>query len=286
MASSKPSSLEFLNDTLLELKELMQTGLKWGDTTLQGTQRYYVVHFVKENTVEVVPEQWVEKSDGVLCCYWPRNASATMIKRGDRPNKILWEKYRISIISSTDNYSVAEQRAKRGVDTSNVESDEEPAKRAVTKPIRFHVEPPDDDGSEALQKKTNEPRQAQLTVPQLPPAPSDQELPSLLDEPVASEMPAGYIKDEDNVETVDDPYKTALNQVMEAVEARQPKESESLGQLEMLQNPAETNEELKDICETLKDSHYRKKMIRYPTLCCGLDLGSGIRRMMKIGAEE
>eukprot|EP00063_Salmo_salar_P071893 XP_014046728.1 PREDICTED: uncharacterized protein LOC106599900 isoform X3 [Salmo salar] len=141
--------------------------------TTQGTQRYYVVHLVKENTVEVVPEQWVEKRDGVLCCYWPRNASATMIKRGDQPDKILWEKYRISIFSSTDNYSVAEQRAKRGVDTSNVESDEEPAKRVVTKPIRFHVEPPDDDdGSEALQKQTNEPRQVQLPVPQLPPAPS------------------------------------------------------------------------------------------------------------------
>ncbi|KAK6318464.1 hypothetical protein J4Q44_G00117550 [Coregonus suidteri] len=75
-------------------------------------------------------------------------------------------------IARTDNYSVAEQRAKWRVDTSNVESDEEPAKRAVTKPIRFRVEPPDDDGSEALQKKTNEPRQAQLPVPQLPPAPS------------------------------------------------------------------------------------------------------------------
>lgn len=31
----------------------------------QGTQRYHVVHFVKEDTVEVVPEQWVEKRDGV-----------------------------------------------------------------------------------------------------------------------------------------------------------------------------------------------------------------------------
>lgn len=48
-------------------------------------------------------------------------------------------------IACTDNYSVAEQRAKRGVDTSNVESDEEPAKRAVTKPIRFRVEPPGED---------------------------------------------------------------------------------------------------------------------------------------------
>lgn len=47
-------------------------------------------------------------------------------------------------------------------------------------------------------------------------------------------------------------FKTVLNQVMEAIESRQPKESESLGQLEMLQNPAETNEELKDICETLR----------------------------------
>ncbi|CAB1326147.1 unnamed protein product, partial [Coregonus sp. 'balchen'] len=150
-----------------------------------GTQRYYVVHFVKENTVEVVPEQWVEKRDGVLCCYWPRNASATMIKRGDRPDKILWEKYRISIFSSTD-----------------------------------------DDGSEALQKKTNEPRQAQLTVSQLPPAPSDQELPSLLDEPVASEMPTGYIKDLQVVEImvklemIRTEFKPALNQVMEAIEAR------------------------------------------------------------------
>ncbi|CAB1329226.1 unnamed protein product, partial [Coregonus sp. 'balchen'] len=182
--------------------------------------------------------------------------------------KYYGEKYRISIFSPTDNYSVPEQRAKRGVDTSNVESDEEPAKRAVTKPIRFRVEPPDDEGSEALQKKTNEPKQAQLTVPQLPPAPSDQDLPSLFDEPVASEMPAGYIKDLQAVEMrimvklemICTEFKTALNQVMEAIEARQPKESESLWQLEMLQNPAETNEELKDICETIKDSYYRKKM--------------------------
>ncbi|CAB1345757.1 unnamed protein product [Coregonus sp. 'balchen'] len=135
-------------------------------------QRYYVVQFVKENTVEVVPEQWVEKRDGVLCCYWPRNASATMIKRGIRPDKILilWEKYRISIFSSTDNYSVAEQRAKRGVDTSNVESDEEPAKRAVTKPIRFRVEPPRED---FMMMEVKHSRKAQLTVPKLPPALSD-----------------------------------------------------------------------------------------------------------------
>ncbi|KAK6322156.1 hypothetical protein J4Q44_G00069480 [Coregonus suidteri] len=151
-------------------------------------------------------------------------------------------------IAHTDNYSVAEQRAKRGVDTSNVESDEEPAKRAVTKPIRFRVEPPvSPSGSqeEAGQDRASE---------------SDQELPSLLDEPVASEMPAGYIKDLQAVEMrimlklemIRTEFKTALNQVMEAIEARQPKESESLGQLEMLQNPAETNEELNDICETLR----------------------------------
>lgn len=87
---------------------------------------------------------------------------------------------------------------------------------------------------------------------------SDQELPSLLDEPMASEMHAGYIKDLQAVEMrimvklemIRTEFKTVLNQVLEAIEARQPKESESLGQLEMLQNPAETNEELKDICET------------------------------------
>ncbi|CAB1349507.1 unnamed protein product, partial [Coregonus sp. 'balchen'] len=155
-----------------------------------GIQRYYVVHFVKENTVEVVPEQWVEKRDGVLCCYWPRNASATMIKRGEWPDKLFWEKYRISIFSSTDNYSVAEQRTS---------------------------EEGDDDGSEALQKKTNEPRQAQLPVPQLPPAPSD--------------LQAVEMRIMVKLEMIRTEFRTALNQVMEAIEARQPKESESLGNL-------------------------------------------------------
>ncbi|CAB1345100.1 unnamed protein product, partial [Coregonus sp. 'balchen'] len=230
-----------------------------------GTQRYYVVHFVKENTVEVVPEQWVEKRDGSLisCCYWPRNASATMIKRGDRPDKILWEKQLLC----------GRATSQTGVNTSNVESDEEPAKRAVTKPIRFRVEPPDDDGSEALQKKTNEPRQAQLTVPHLPPAPSD--------------LQAVEMRIMVELEMIRTEFRTALNQVMEAIEARQPKESESLGQLEMLQNPAETNEELKDICDICETPFKMYLFIRYLTLCCCLDLGSGIRQMMrKIGTEE
>ncbi|KAM9484432.1 uncharacterized protein ACWYII_005152 [Salvelinus alpinus] len=70
---------------------------------------------------------------------------------------------------------------------------------------------------------------------------ADQELPSLLDKPVASGMPAGYIKDLQAVEMrimvklemIHTEFRTALNQVMEAIEARQPKESEYLGQLEM-----------------------------------------------------
>ncbi|CAB1320144.1 unnamed protein product, partial [Coregonus sp. 'balchen'] len=86
-------------------------------------------------------------------------------------------------IARTDNYSVAEQRAKRGVDTSNVES----AKRAVTKPIRFRM---------MIEVKHSRKRHMNPDKPsfQCPSFHQPLVLPSLLDEPVASEMPAGYIK--------------------------------------------------------------------------------------------
>ena len=89
--------------------------------------KYAVVEFVDEKTVEVVAKSWVETCDGVgfdmcyvmifcylsiiliiklnsfqeLYCYWPRTNVASRIKKLELPDKESWKKYKVRIFSYT-----------------------------------------------------------------------------------------------------------------------------------------------------------------------------------------
>ncbi|CAL8326840.1 unnamed protein product [Boreogadus saida] len=84
--------------------------------------KFSVVHFLEENEVDVAPSLWLAKSNGVLNCYWPANNASVLVRRCALPDKVLWKKYKVRVFSTTDSYSLARERARKGQDTSQVET--------------------------------------------------------------------------------------------------------------------------------------------------------------------
>ncbi|CAL8249937.1 unnamed protein product [Arctogadus glacialis] len=78
--------------------------------------KFSVVHFLEENEVDVAPSLWLAKSNGVLNCYWPANNASVLVRRCALPDKVLWKKYKVRVFSTTDSYSLARERARKGQD--------------------------------------------------------------------------------------------------------------------------------------------------------------------------
>ncbi|XP_046896215.1 uncharacterized protein LOC124480701 isoform X1 [Hypomesus transpacificus] len=62
-----------------------------------------------------------------------------MAKTSQIPDKRLWKRYKIRIISSTDNYKTARKRAMKATESSNVESEEEEKRRKRSVPSRYRT---------------------------------------------------------------------------------------------------------------------------------------------------
>ncbi|CAL8332219.1 unnamed protein product [Arctogadus glacialis] len=113
--------------------------------------KFSVVHFLEENEVDVAPSLWLAKSNGVLNCYWPANNASVLVRRCALPDKVLWKKYKVRVFSTTDSYSLARERARKGQDTSQVETVEINSRR-INVPARYQ-EPDSDDEGEVIKKK-------------------------------------------------------------------------------------------------------------------------------------
>ncbi|CAL8382698.1 unnamed protein product [Gadus morhua 'NCC'] len=113
--------------------------------------KFSVVHFLEENEVDVAPSLWLAKSNGVLNCYWPANNASVLARRCALPDKVLWKKYKVRVFSTTDSYSLARERARKGQDTSQVETVEINSRR-INVPARYQ-EPDSDDKEEVIKKK-------------------------------------------------------------------------------------------------------------------------------------
>ncbi|XP_049334336.1 uncharacterized protein LOC111195954 isoform X1 [Astyanax mexicanus] len=99
--------------------------------------RYVVVHFFDEDEVEAAPSLWIEWCDGVLYCYWPHSSASIMAKKYAAPDKNLWSKHAVRVLSETDSYAMARYRARKAQDTSNVEESDANESRKITLPHRF-----------------------------------------------------------------------------------------------------------------------------------------------------
>lgn len=94
-----------------------------------------IVIFTDENTVEVVPTNWIQNNK----CYWPSLTSDKMIstiKNHDAPNDS-WPSYPIRLVRNGTfaNYSIAQEKCRKAEYSSDINSDRslENKKRVMTK---------------------------------------------------------------------------------------------------------------------------------------------------------
>ncbi|CAB4023104.1 Hypothetical predicted protein [Paramuricea clavata] len=74
------------------------------------TTGFAVVEFVEEKSVEIICEKWIETCDGVMYSYWPQLNAKGKAKKAVIPDKELWKKYKIRVLSYTDNFKTAQKR--------------------------------------------------------------------------------------------------------------------------------------------------------------------------------
>ncbi|RXM97205.1 hypothetical protein EOD39_14720 [Acipenser ruthenus] len=86
---------------------------------------YATVEFTNENTVEVVPRNWISSEDEMLYSYWSRSNPTKRAKRKELPDKEKWLKYPLRGFVYSETYGKAVKYADRARETSNVEMDTE-----------------------------------------------------------------------------------------------------------------------------------------------------------------
>ncbi|CAL8361284.1 unnamed protein product [Arctogadus glacialis] len=253
--------------------------------------KFSVVHFLEENEVDVAPSLWLAKSNGVLNCYWPANNASVLVRRCALPDKVLWKKYKVCVFS--DSYSLARERARKGQDTSQVETVEINSRR-INVPARYQEpdsdvpSPPiitpvrvDDEGMAGVSAAGIQPHN-------ISPCESStiggetyeafQEIFSFLEGMERRIM----LK----LERMHEDLRNGNGRVMEAVESRPGRTSEAAEE-DMLEGPCQNLADLEDLCKKIADRSFKKKMIRHLSLLGGSNVGDGVRRMLKkIGTNE
>ncbi|XP_048011062.1 uncharacterized protein LOC125261445 isoform X3 [Megalobrama amblycephala] len=104
---------------------------------MESEMRYAVIKFPQDNTVDVVPSNWLEVTKEAIYCYWPRKNFTAKAKRRDTPDTTFWSKHVAVVMVYADSYEEARLKANQATVTSNLESDEEPSRRPVRPPARY-----------------------------------------------------------------------------------------------------------------------------------------------------
>ncbi|XP_056595806.1 uncharacterized protein LOC130414116 isoform X1 [Triplophysa dalaica] len=286
--------------------------------------RFYVVVFIEENSIAVTPTSWVEEVNGVLTCYWPRRNADAMSKACHRPDKELWKRYKIRILSETDNYKTARERAKKAVETSNVESEddvENMRKRKV--PVRYWT---DSEGENEMppkqRKKTSMSSQnPQPSVPK-PPSykpptditvtahPSEEDVPYLFSNDLFHENTHDIQETSHAEGAVNADLQQLIRQseqrVLLAIERMQTDVANSIERLvqaiqqnravpaststppqEIIEGPCKTTQELQVLLLKLEDTEEKRKMIQFLSMVGGSSIGDVVRRILrKIASNE
>ncbi|XP_029174597.1 uncharacterized protein LOC114943181 isoform X1 [Nylanderia fulva] len=71
------------------------------------SSKFCIVHFMEEDTVEVVPDFWIKESAGILQCQWPNTSfPAKSVIRRTIPHQD-WPVYQCRILGTFDDYDTA-----------------------------------------------------------------------------------------------------------------------------------------------------------------------------------
>ncbi|XP_056586500.1 uncharacterized protein LOC130407535 [Triplophysa dalaica] len=135
---------------------------------------FAVVKFLKTNTVDAVPTNWLERTEKTLLCYWPQKNVTAKVKRRETPDKTRWVKCKVNVLTYTDTYRKAREKVNQATITSNLESDqEEQTGRNIVIPARYLDSDTDIDEPSAKKIKKNPATSATIDhIQQMPTMPS------------------------------------------------------------------------------------------------------------------
>nr|XP_055036501.1 uncharacterized protein LOC129423983 isoform X2 [Misgurnus anguillicaudatus] len=285
---------------------------------MESDMRYAVIKFPQDNTVDVVPSNWLETTNEGIYCYWPRKNFTAKVKRRDVPDPAMWSKHLASVLVYAENYEEARLKSNQATVTSNLESDEEPSRRPVRRPARYRRPLEDSDEEdmpapkmsrtvntsrftprreffgERMSKKSipetlprntfSEPCSSGLLIRQEPE--SDREL--LFEADVSQDVPSSA--GQTNL------CSTELKKLERAMFVRLDKLEQKMSAIEtllrtvvqtsdtsceFLVNPCQSSQELDDLCLKLQDNDFRKKTVHYLSLLGGKTPGDAIRRVLR-----
>ncbi|KAL1279587.1 hypothetical protein QQF64_026260 [Cirrhinus molitorella] len=270
---------------------------------------FYIVVFTEENSIAVAPASWVEEVNGILICYWPRRNANAMAKACHRPDKELWKRYKIRILSETDNYKTARERAKKAVETSNVESEDEVGKIRKKKiPARYWT---DSEGENEIPPKQRKKASmsSQNPPPTLPKPPSYKPPTDITVTAHASEEDVPSLSNlsaNNHFHDLKQLIEQSEQRVLLAIERMQSDVTNSIERLvqaiqqncpgpasiatppqETFEGPCKTLQELQELILKLEGTEEKNRMIQYLSLLGGSSIGDAVRRILrKVATNE
>ncbi|XP_034557600.1 uncharacterized protein LOC117825766 isoform X2 [Notolabrus celidotus] len=294
--------------------------LSQSDRSALNTKQFAVVIFLKTNTVDVVPTNWIQTINKAVYCYWPKpeNNVTKKIKKREIPDQERWTKDKIKILKLTDTYTKARAKVNEALVTSNLESDqeEEISRRKIVAPVRYQDSDTEIDQPVAKRVKRT------ISVPQMPTMPSfnpsldlfsagDDENsstyptgtssfnalqssgqgPSLTSTPIVGPSPISTSKTtpSDQNDSCIPPYVRSIFMRLDKIEDSLAtiktilmKDGRSADpEIEELTSPLKTAAALEAVCDKLNDAAHRKKVVDYLSLLGGTTPGDSVRRIMR-----
>ena len=134
-------------------------------TALEMAQKTWaIVKFLRDDTVEAVPSNWVEGKS----CYWPgydANRLRSAIKKCEAHDQ-LWKKFAISTFGSAiyTDYAEARRKAKKAEDTSDLQSDTGSGQKRRIIPRTFSTSEDEEEEPPLKKSLSRPPRMARTTA--------------------------------------------------------------------------------------------------------------------------
>ncbi|KMQ86590.1 e3 ubiquitin-protein ligase protein, partial [Lasius niger] len=118
------------------------------------SSKFCIVHFIEEESVEVVPDFWIFKSSETSYCSWPLNNAfpTKCVKNRTVPDE-KWPFYKCRILYSFGDYKIARRHLTQAEITSDFTDKSEVVKKRIHKPNRKYVS--DSSESSKSSKDTN-----------------------------------------------------------------------------------------------------------------------------------
>ncbi|XP_042599857.1 uncharacterized protein LOC122140409 [Cyprinus carpio] len=279
--------------------------MKYGNMYIVG---FYIVIFEQENAIAVAPALWVEEVNGVLICYWPRRNAAAMAKASQRPDKELWKRHKIRILSETDNYKTARERAKKAVESSNVDTEEEVLKERKKKvPSKYWTE---SEGECEIPTKKRRKMSTSSQKPSSLPKPPSYKPPTDItitahspeeDEPSLPNLSANntfhdfqhLIEQSEQrmllaIERMSTDISNSIERLVQTIQQNHPGPATvTTPPQETIERPCRIVQELQAFILKLEGPEGKKRMIQFLSLMGGSNIGDAVRRILrKIATNE